>query len=134
MSKKGSSATSQQSVKDAKANLRAFLKTLDVVPQEELKRSADVIYREAIARTPYKTGKLERSVYVRASKDKRRGGIVAGASARSPGGYNYAGIQHENESFFHPVKGEAHFISGPFNEEVERLKYRLRDRVRFKQV
>ena len=132
MSKKGSSATSQQSVKDAKKNLRDFLKTLDRAPQEELQKSAQRIYEQAIARTPYKTGKLEHSVYVRVSKDKRRGGIVAGASARSPKGYNYAGIQHENESFDHPVKGEAHFISGPFHEETERLKVRLRDRLKVK--
>ena len=132
MSKKGSSATSQKSVKDAKDNLRKFLKTLDRVPQEELQKSAETIYREAISRTPYETGKLERSVYVRVSKDKRRGGIVAGASARSPQGYNYAGIQHENESFNHPVKGEAHFISGPVNEETERLKRRLRKRLKVK--
>lgn len=132
MSSKGASATSQQSVKDAKANLRKFLKTLDTVPQEELQRSAERIYSEAVAKAPYETGRLERSIYVRVSKDKRRGDIVAGASARSSRGYNYAGIQHENESFNHPVKGEAHFISEPFNEEVARLKQRLLSRLKVK--
>ena len=130
MSKRGSSATSQQSVKDAKARLRRMLRDIDTVPQEELQRSAQRIYTEAVARAPYKTGKLERSIYVRVSKDKRRGGIVAGASAVSPRGYNYAGIQHENESFNHPIKGEAHFISGPFNEETDRLIARLRRRLK----
>ena len=95
---RGSSATSQESVRRAKQNLRDFLKQLDTVPQEELQRSAQVIYQEAIARTPYQTGKLERSVYVRVSRDKRRGGLVAGASARSVRGYNYAGIQQDRKS------------------------------------
>lgn len=132
MSSRGSSATSQESVKRAKQNLREFLKKLDTVPQEELQRSAQVIYREAVARAPYKTGKLERSIYVRVSKDKRRGGLVAGASARSSNGYNYAGIQHENESFKHPVKGQVHFISEPFEEETRRLVRRLRGRLKVK--
>ena len=132
MSKRGSSATSQASVKEAIADLRQFLKLLDTVPQEELQRSAEVIKQEAIARAPYKTGKLERSIYVRVSKDKRRGGLVAGASARSSRGYNYAGIQHENESFNHPIKGQAHFISEPFREETERLKRRLKGRLKIK--
>lgn len=132
MSKRGRSATSTSSVKDAVKNLRAYLKTIDSVPQEELQKSAEKILSEAIARVPYQTGKLERAIYVRVSKDKRRGGLVAGASARASNGYNYAGIQHENENFNHPIKGEAHFISGPFNEEVENLKARLRKRLTYK--
>lgn len=127
------SATAQRSVQNARENLRRFLRTVESVPQEEIQRSAQTIYKEAVARTPYKTGALERSVYVRVSKDKRRGGIVAGASAKSPSGYNYAGIQHENENFNHPIKGQDHYISGPFEEETERLKERLRGKVRFKQ-
>ena len=106
---------------------------MDTVPQEELQHSAQVIYNEAVALTPYKTGKLEGSVYARVSNDKRRGGIVAGASARSSRGYNYAGIQHENENFNHPKKGQAHYISEPFEKETERLKERLRSKVRYEQ-
>lgn len=132
MSKKGSSATSQASVKEAVQNLRSFLKLVETVPQEELQRSAQTIYQEAVALAPYETGKLERSIYVRVSRDKRRGGIVAGASARSEKGYNYAGIQHENEAFHHPVKGQAHFISEPFNRETIKLVQRMRGRLKFK--
>ena len=129
MSKKGASATSQKSVQDARKNLTNFLKQLDTIPVEELEKSAQTIKAEAIAKVPYKTGKLERSIYVRVSKDKRRPGIVAGASARSKDGYNYAGIQHENEDYRH-TKGQAHFISEPFNKEVERLKQRLKRRLK----
>lgn len=126
---KGSSATSTKSVQDAKKHLTQFLKKLGTVPSEELEKSATKIYAEAVARTPYKTGKLERSVYVRVSKDKRRPGLVAGASAKSRG-YNYAGIQHENTDFEHPIKGQAHFISEPFNREVNNLKKRIRRKLK----
>ncbi len=129
---RGSSATSQESVKRAKQNLRDFLKQIDSVSQDELQKSAQTIYEEAVSKVPYKTGKLERSIYVRVSKDKRRGGLVAGASARSPSGYNYAGIQHENTNFHHPIKGEAHFISGPFERETARLIRRIRGRLKIK--
>ena len=126
---KGSSATSRESVQNARKNLTKFIKTLDTVPTEELERSAQTIKANAIAQVPYKTGKLEHSIYVRVAKDKRRPGIVAGASARSSKGYNYAGIQHENEAYHH-TQGKAHFISDPFNEEVEKLKKRLRRRLK----
>jgi hypothetical protein len=131
MSKKGASATSQKSVQDARKNLTSFLKKLDTVPVEELEKSAQRIKADAIAKVPYKTGKLERSIYVRVAKDKKRPGIVAGASARSRDGYNYAGIQHENENYQH-TKGQAHFISEPFNAEVKRLKQRIKRRLKLK--
>jgi hypothetical protein len=131
MSKKGASATSMKSVQNARKNLTNFLKQLDTVPVEELERSAQRIKTEAIAKVPYKTGKLERAIYVRVSKDKKRPGLVAGASARSKDGYNYAGIQHENESYQH-TKGQAHFISEPFNAEVGRLKRRIHRRLKLK--
>ena len=126
----GGSATSQASVQNARKNLTKFLKMLDTIPQQELERSAQVMKAEAIAKAPYKTGKLEKSIYVRVAKDKRRPGIVAGASAYSESGYNYAGIQHENTDYEHPIKGQAHFISEPFEAETEKLKQRLKRRLK----
>lgn len=123
------SATSTKSVQAARKNLTKFLKTLDTVPVEELEKSAQKIKAEAIAQTPYETGKLEDSVYVRVSRDKKRPGLVAGASARD-NGYNYAGIQHEETSYEHPIKGKAHYISDPFKNEVANLKRRLRRRLK----
>lgn len=119
------SATSTKSVQRARKNLTDFLKKLDSVPVEEIAKSAQTIKAEAIAQTPYESGKLEKSVYVRVSRDKKRPGIVAGASARA-GGFNYAGIQHEETSYEHPIKGKAHYISDPFNDEVKKLKKRIR--------
>lgn len=127
-----SSATSRKSVQDARKNLTKFLRKLDTIPVEEVAKSAQTIKANAIAQTPYKTGKLEKAVYARVSRDKKRPGIVAGASARDADGYNYAGIQHEEESYKHPVKGKAHFISDPFNEEVGKLKKRLKRRLKIK--
>lgn len=119
------SATSQKSVKDAKKNLTKFLKTLGEVPTEELEKTASRIYEEAIAQVPYKTGKLESSIYVRVSKSKTNPGLVVGASAREHN-YNYAGIQHENTSYSHPIKGKAHYLSDPFNKEVALMQRRIR--------
>ena len=127
---RGASATSRASVQNARKNLTKFLKTLDTVPQEELQRAADAIRSEAILLAPYKTGQLERSIRVRVAKDKRRPGIIASASAKSETGYDYAGIQHEAEHFQHPIKGQAHFLSQPFNKEVVLLKARLKYRLK----
>ena len=125
------SATSTKSLQRAKKNLTKFLKELDAVPVQELEKSAQTIKAEAIAQTPYETGKLEKSVYVRVSRNKRKTGLVAGASARDHG-YNYAGIQHEATHFDHPIKGKAHYISDPFNAEVRKLKRRLRRKLKVK--
>lgn len=123
------SATSRQSVQNARKNLTKFLKTLDTVPVEEIEKSAQKIKAEAIAQTPYETGKLEDSVYVRVSRDKKRPGLVAGARAKDRG-YDYSGIQHEETSYEHPIKGKAHYISAPFNKEVANLKRRLKRRLK----
>ena len=122
----GSSATSQQSVQAAKKRLQKLIKKLDTVPTQILKEEVPKLRSEIIAEVPYSTGRLESSVRVSAAKDKRRLGINASASARSPQGYNYAGIQHENEAFHHTKAGaKAHFISDPFHRCVERIRSKL---------
>lgn len=127
-----SSTTSRKSVQDARKNLTKFLRKLDTIPVEEVAKSAQTIKANAIAQTPYETGKLEKAVYVRVAKDKKRPGIVAGASAKAANGYDYAGIQHEETGYEHPIKGKAHYISDPFNEEVAKLKERLKERLKIK--
>ena len=125
------SATSVRSVQRAKQSLIKFLKELDTVPVQELEKAAQTIKAEAIAQTPYETGKLEKSVYVRVSRNKSQPGLVAGASARDRG-YDYAGIQHETTHYKHPIKGKAHYISDPFNKEVRNLKRRIRRKLQVK--
>lgn len=129
--KRGSSATSQKSVQDAKKNLQKFLRKLDRIPTEVLQEESKTLYSEIIAEVPYDTGALERSVKVTVAKDKKRPGLNASASARSKRGYNYAGIQHENEDFKHPKPGaKAHFISDPFERATERIKEKIQKRMR----
>lgn len=123
------SVTSLKNVQDAKKKLQKFLKTLDTVPVQILEQEAKKIELQAKQETPYKTGKLERSVKVRVSKDKRRPGINISASARTEG-FNYAGIQHENTAFNHPIKGKAHYLKDPFDRGVRRIKRRLKQEVK----
>lgn len=120
----GFSATSTDSVKNAKNNLTKWLKKLDEIPNEILQEEAANIETDAIIRAPLDTGKLESSVKVKVSQSKTNPGISISASAISSKGYNYAGIQHENTEFIHPIKGQAHYLSEPFNRGVNRIKRR----------
>lgn len=119
-----------KSIDRAIRNLNKFLNSLESVPSEELDRTASQIKAKAIAQTPYRTGVLERSVYVDVVKDSTQQTIIAGASAKSERGYDYAGIQHENTTFNHPIKGKAHYISDPFKQEVYNMKRRIRRRLK----
>lgn len=118
------SATSQRSVQEAKKQLTKFLKKLDTLPSQILAQEAILLKAEIIAETPYETGKLESSVKVSVSRDKRHPGINASASAKSPEGFDYAGIQHENTKYKHS-KGKAHYIKDPFDRATQRIIKRL---------
>lgn len=115
---------------DASANLTRFLRKLDSVPTQILLEEAPKIERIAKQRTPIDTGKLRRSVKVRVSRDKRRPGMYAQASARK-GSYDYAYIQHENDAYKHPRGGQAHFVESAFVEGVERIMRRLSKEVKY---
>lgn len=127
---RGSSATATKSVQSAKKRLQQYLKSLDTIPTDILEEEKPRLYSEIIAATPYKTGKLERSVRVSVAKDKRRPGLNASASAIAKNRYNYAGIQHERTDYHHPVKGQAHFISEPFDACVARIRKKMKERLK----
>ena len=128
---RGAPATSQKSVQDAKKRLQKFIKSLDTVPTQILNEEAPILRSEIIAEVPYKTGKLESSVRVSVARDKRRPGLNANASALSKSGYNYAGIQHENDEFRHTKPGaKAHFISDPLNRCIDRIQEKMRSRLK----
>lgn len=128
---RGASATSQQSVQDTKKRLQKFIKSLDTVPTQILNEEAPILRSEIIAEVPYETGKLESSVRVSVARDKRRPGLNASASAISKRGYNYAGIQHENDEFKHTKPGtKAHFISDPLNRCIDRIQKKMRSRLK----
>lgn len=129
--KRGASATSMRSVQDAKKNLQKFLRKLDTIPQDILQEEATTLYSEIIAEVPYDTGALERSVKVTVAKGKKRPGLNASASARSKRGYNYAAVQHEEDSFHHSKQGaKDHYISDPFERATERIKDKMRERLK----
>lgn len=127
----GSSATNLDSVRNAKKRLTRFLKTLEEVPTQVLEREAPRIEAEARLLTPLKSGKLEHSVHCTVSKSRFRPGLNIRASARSHG-YNYAGIQHENTSYNHPIKGQAHYLKIPFDKGIQRIKYAMRKEIHLK--
>ena len=115
---------------EASKHLTKFLRTVETVPTQILLEEAPRIEETAKVRTPEKTGKLKESVKVRVSRDKRRPGLYAQASA-SNRGYNYALIQHENLSYNHPNGGQAKFLESAFVEGVERIERRIEQEVRY---
>ena len=125
-----SSATNLASVREAKKHLTSFLKKQQTLPTEILEREAPRIQAEARMYTPFKSGKLEASVWCRVSKSITRPGLNIRASARN-GNFNYAGVQHENTYYTHPVKGRDHYLSIPFYAGVSRIKQQMRREVRY---
>lgn len=115
---------------EASKHLTKFLRTVETVPTQILLEEAPRIEETAKVRTPEKTGKLKESVKVRVSRDKRRPGLYAQASATNRG-YNYALIQHENLSYNHPNGGQAKFLESAFVEGVERIERRIEQEVRY---
>ena len=115
---------------EASKHLTRFLRTVETVPTNILLEEVPRIEETAKVRTPEKTGKLKESVKVRVSRDKRRPGLYAQASAINHG-YNYALIQHENLSYNHPNGGQAKFLESAFVEGVERIERRIEQEVRY---
>ena len=115
---------------EASKHLTRFLRTVETVPTQILLEEAPRIEETAKVRTPEKTGKLKESVKVRVSRDKRRPGLYAQASAFNRG-YDYALIQHENLSYNHPNGGQAKFLESAFVEGVERIERRIEQEVRY---
>ena len=115
---------------EASKHLTKFLRTVETVPTQILLEEAPRIEETAKIRTPEKTGKLKESVKVSVSRDKRRPGLYAQASATNRG-YDYALIQHENLSYNHPNGGQAKFLESAFVEGVERIERRIEQEVRY---
>ena len=115
---------------EASKHLTRFLRTVETVPTQILLEEAPRIEETAKVRTPEKTGKLKESVKVMVSRDKRRPGLYAQASAFNRG-YDYALIQHENLSYNHPNGGQAKFLESAFVEGVERIERRIEQEVRY---
>lgn len=122
-------AGNTQGVKEARARLTKFIKTLETVPTQELEKEANTLYRQIWAETPYKSGKLRDSVRVRVLRSKRSPGLSATASARFKG-FNYSWIQHENKRFKHVI-GKSHYVRDPFRRAIRRLERNLASKVKY---
>ena len=118
-----------EDVKREKQRLNQFIRESKTIQEQELDNLVASALPEMLAKTPYKSGKLESGVYCRRSNSARNRGVVAGAVAMHKR-YNYAMIQHENEYYNHPIKGEAHFISEPLRKAVDAFIIRVRERMR----
>jgi hypothetical protein len=126
------SATNQKSVKDAKDRLRKYLRTVETIPKEVLTAEARRVQQEAREEAPYQSGKLESSVRASVSNATHATTLNLSASARSSKGYNYAGIQHENTNFKHPIKGKANYLRDPYNRAVARIRRKIKQGLKFK--
>lgn len=117
-------------LEEAKQDLRTFLRTVETVPRELMETAAIKIEEEAKGLTPYKTGKLEKSVSVHVAVERWRFILLATARAYSKGGTDYAVIQHENLVFNHPIKGQAKYLEEPYRKGIANLIIQLESRVK----
>ena len=118
-----------QQVRD---KLGRFTKQVKEVPAQVLLEEAPRIEAEAKLETPVDTGALQASVTAQVTRtSKTKVALSVQASAISSRGYDYANIQHENESFNHPNGGKAHYIKDPFERGVERISRRLSKEVKY---
>lgn len=118
--------SSKQSFRDLQRELNRLSRQAGAVQNQALDEFVATAYPEMLAKAPYETGKLESSIYCRRGSRYK---VVAGAQALHKG-YNYAYIQHENQDFEHPIKGEAFYIEGPFKDAIERFVKRVREGVK----
>ena len=98
--------------------LSRYVRKIDEIETVDLVVLAEKIRVRAMELAPKGSGKLESGVYARVSGSKTRPGINAGAVVHSDRGYNYAPIQHENESFQHPNGGQAKFVAKALQELI----------------
>ena len=124
------SSVTVEGLAEARKRLSKFIKSVGTVPTQILTDEALKVQQVAKMRTPVDSAKLQRSVRVSVSKDEHKPGMYASASALN-NGYNYAYIQHENESYNHPNGGQAKYLESAFVEGVERIERRLREEVRY---
>lgn len=124
------SARTTKGVQKAQERLKKFYKKVNTIPQEELEVAAKNIYHEAVAMVPYKTHRLEKSIYVTVSKVPNKQVLNANARAYAPGtSYDYAAIQHD-VNFVHKNGRSWHYLSVPFNREITAMQKRIRERLK----
>lgn len=124
------SRKTNDTIKEAINDLAKAIKAFESVPTQILAEEAPRIREEAQLKTPFRSGKLQSNIKVQVSRSKYTPGIYANVSAIHRG-YDYAGIQHDDETLNHPKGGQANFLAEPFQEGVERIIARLEDELDF---
>lgn len=85
-----------------------------------LEISGKFVRNETIPLTPTEQGYLETSfdIFVEGNQARFR---MSGEDNPKANGYDYAKIQHETESFNHPLRGEAHYLEKGLNEATPEI-------------
>lgn len=123
-------ATNLREVQQARDELAKYVKELKNFPEVILQKEAKRTQSEAYNETPYKTGRLRRSVKAVVTRSARRPGMSLQASAKDPTtGKDYSVDQHENTSYRHTV-GKSHYLRDPFRRAVKRLVTQFKRRAK----
>lgn len=118
--------STQLKIKQLRDELGRFAKRVEDIPEQVMLEEAARIKEQAILEVPVESGDLRDSISVTVSGSKLRKTLVASASSVHRG-YDYAGVQHDDETLNHPHGGKAKYIEDPFNAGVERIITRLED-------
>lgn len=113
-------------IKQLRDELGRFAKRIEDVSGNVLLEEAARIKEQAILEVPVESGDLRDSISVTVSGSKLRKTLTASASSVHRG-YDYAGVQHDDETLNHPNGGKAKYIEDPFNAGVSRIIARLED-------
>lgn len=117
-------------LKRERNKLSRFIKAVESKPYQILQEEAPRILREMQLQVPVDSGDLYRSLKCYVSGKPLTPTLTASASSIH-NGYDYAEIQHENQSFNHPNGGKWHYVSDPFNAGVERIERRYEEEIGF---
>ena len=98
------------------ARLAAALATMKSNADAAMHENALDLMGKAQQAAPYEKGALEGSAAVHGPES----GLPPGTYEVGFYSLPYAWIQHERLDFVHPVKGQAKYLEGPFNENVGR--------------
>ena len=114
-----------------KDNLGRLTRTVNEAPHHILLEEAPRIEAEAKLETPVDTGDLRNSVRAEVTRKARTRSSLTLSASSVHNGYDYAKIQHDNESYNHPRGGKAHYLRDPFVRGVERIESRMKSEVRY---
>ena len=99
-------------------DIAKFRADVNNIPQKEFENYISKVLLDAQTLAPELTGQLRRSVNARRAG---RMSVTFGATATTPGGFDYAPVQHENLMFRHAPGKEALYIEKPFMKHTAEL-------------